>query len=77
MMTLDYLRSTLVPENFYSTDHFTLVSRDQRIKIVLYPEGGFGSYYDGIWWEEAEFEGDFEVTELTCDIVEAFDHPLY
>ena len=50
---------------------------DQRIKIVLYPEGGFGSYYDGIWWEEAEYEGSFEIAELTSDIVEAFDHPLY
>lgn len=77
MMNLEYFNYILKPENFTRNDD-TLISKDNRIKISLYPEGGFGSYYDGIWWEEAEYEDDDNlVAELTWDVVNQFGHPTH
>ena len=77
MMNLEYFNDILKAENFTRIDD-TLISNDNRIKIVLYPEGGFGSYYDGIWWESAEYEDDDNlVAELTWDVVNQFGHPTH
>lgn len=75
-MTPRYFEEMLKAKNFKRVDG-TLISKDNRIKISLYPEGGFGSYYDGIWWESVEYEDDFMVVELTSQVVEDFGHPLY
>lgn len=77
MMNLEYLNDILKAENF-TREGDALISMDQRVKIILYPEGGFGSYYDGIWWESAEYEDDNNlVAELTWDVVDAFGHPCH
>ena len=77
MMTLEYLKDILKAENF-TREGDALISMDQRVKIILFPEGGFGSYYDGVWWESAEYEDpDDLVADITCDVVDAFGHPCY
>lgn len=76
MMTLEYLTNALIKDNF-SLKGNSLVSNDQRIKVVLYKEGGFGSYYDGVWWEEAEYEDDGSVADLTGDLLIDFGFSPY
>ena len=77
MMNLEYFHNILRAENF-TRDGDALISMDQRVKIILCPEGGYASYYDGIWWEEAEYEDyDNFVAELTWDVVAEFGHPCY
>ena len=77
MMNLEYFNNILKAKNF-TREGDALISKDNRIKIILYPEGGFGSYYDDIWWESAEYEDDDNlVAELTWDVVNQFGHPCH
>ena len=83
MITLNEMKAILVEDNMIKgqrDEYVSYATSCGRIEIVVmkvHDEDSsfeFGCYYDGIWWEEAEYEDDgFSANELVFELL----HTLY